>query len=130
MAGDNVEIVRRAHQALNAGEIDALVALCDPSFRLDMADRVFNPAVYHGHEGIRAFYTEVMDVWQSFTWELTDVEERGDLIVVSLESIGKARGSGLELDRRSAMVWHVVDGRAMSLTFYRDPEEARAAARA
>ena len=129
MAGENVEIVRRAHEALNAGDIDGLIALCEPSFRLDMSDRVFNPAVYQGHEGIRAFYAEVMDVWESFTWEVTGVEECGDLIVVFLESTGRARGSGLELDRRSAMVWDVADGRARSLAFYRDPAEAVAAAR-
>ena len=129
MAGENVETVRRAHEALNAGEIDALVALCDPGFQLDMSDRVFNPAVYHGHEGIRAFYAEVMDVWERFTWEVTEVEEREGVIVAFLESTGKARGSGLELDRRSAMVWRVDEGEAMSLTFYRDPAEALAAAR-
>jgi len=130
MAGENVEIVRRAHDALNAGEMDALTALCDPTFRLDMSDRVFNPAVYQGHEGIRAFYAEVMDVWESFTWEVTGVEDHGELIVAFLESTGKARGSGLELDRRSAMVWRVEEGRAMSLTFYRDPADALDAARA
>jgi ketosteroid isomerase-like protein len=70
-----------------------------------------------------------MDVWESFTWEVTDIEERGELIVAFLESTGKARGSGLELDRSSAMVWRVDKGRAMSLTFYRDPADAVAAAR-
>ena len=130
MADEDVEIVRRAHEALNAGDMDALVALCDPSFRLDMSDRVFNPAVYDGHDGIRAFYAEVMDVWESFTWEVTEIEKHEGLIVAFLESTGKARGSGLELDRRSAMVWRVDAGTAMSLTFYRDPAEALAAARA
>jgi len=130
MAGENVEIVRRAHDALNAGDMGALTALCAPTFRLDMSDRVFNPAVYQGHEGIRAFYAEVMDVWESFTWEVTGVEDHGELIVAFLESTGKARGSGLELDRRSAMVWRVDEGRAMSLTFYRDPADALDAARA
>jgi hypothetical protein len=27
-----VEIVRRAHEALNGGDMDAMVALCDPAF--------------------------------------------------------------------------------------------------
>ena len=130
MSGENVETVRRAHEALSTGEIDALIALCDPAFRLDMSDRVFNPAVYEGHEGIRAFYREVMDVWESFTWEVTDVEEHDGVVVVLLRSTGKARGSGLELDRRSAMVWRVDGGAALSLTFYRDPAQALAAARA
>jgi ketosteroid isomerase-like protein len=130
MSYDNVEIVRRAHEALNAGDVETLIALCDPSFRLDMSDRVFNPAVYHGHEGVRAFYLEVMDVWESFTWELTEVEDHDSVVVALVQSTGKARGSGLELDRRGAMVWRVDGGMAMSLTFYRDPAEARAAGRA
>src|SRR5687768_10625404 len=126
MADENVEAVRRAHEALNAGEIDALIALCDPGFRLDMSDRVFNPTVYHGHEGIRAFYLEVMDVWESFTWELTEVEEHDGVIVARLQSTGKARGSGVERDGRSAMVWRVDGGTGMSVTFYRDAAEALA----
>ena len=128
MAGENVELVRRAHEALSAGEIDALIALCDADFRLDMSHRVFNPAVYHGHAGIRAFYREVMDVWESFTWEVTELDEHDGVVLALLRSTGKARGSGMELDRRSAMVWRIEEGRALSLTFYRDPAEARAAA--
>ena len=130
MSGESVETVRRAHEALSAGAIDDLITVCDPDFRLDMSDRVFNPAVYEGHDGIRAFYREVMDVWESFTWEVTEVEEHDGVVVALLRSTGKARASGMELDRRSAMVWRIEQGRAMSLTFYRDPAEAREAARA
>jgi ketosteroid isomerase-like protein len=61
MARENVEIVRRAHEALNDGDLDALVALCDAGFRLDVSDQVLNPAVYEGHEGIRRFCAEVRD---------------------------------------------------------------------
>ena len=100
MSRERLDYVRRVHAALSSGDVDAVVALCDPNFRLDMSDRVFNPAVYHGHEGIRAFYLEVMEVWESFTWELTEVEEHDGVIVALLHSTGTARGSGLELDRR------------------------------
>ena len=129
MSGESVETVRRAHEALNAGDLDALIALCDRGFRLDMSDRVFNPATYEGHEGIRSFYAEVMDVWESFSWEPTELQEHGRVVVALLRSTGKARASGLELDRRSAMLWRVERGKAISLTFYRDPADALAAAR-
>ena len=122
------EIVRRAHEALNDGDIETLVAVCDADFRLDMSDRVLNPSVYEGHDGIRAFYAEVMDIWESFTWEPTELREFNEVVVSLLESKGKGRGSGLELDRRSAMLWHVSDEKALSLTFYRDPDAALAAA--
>lgn len=123
------EIVRRSLEALNAGDIEALVALCDPDFRLDMSDRVLNPSVYEGHDGIRAFYAEVLDIWESFTWEPIELNEVDDVVVAVLHSRGKGRGSGLELDRRSAMLWRVDHERALSLTFYRDPDAALAIAR-
>ena len=123
------DTVRRAHQALNEGDIDALVSVCDPQFRLDMSDRVFNPEVYEGHHGIRRFYAEVTDVWESFTWEPIELQEVGNLVVAVVHSKGKGRGSGLALDRRSSMLWQMRGDIAVALTFYRDPGEALAVAR-
>jgi ketosteroid isomerase-like protein len=129
MSRESLDSVRRVHAALSAGEVDAVIALCDPNFRLDMSDRVFNPAVYEGHDGIREFISEVREVWETFTWEPIELEEYDEVVAVVIHSTGKARGSGLELDRRAAMLWEVEGDRAISLTFYRDPGEALAVAR-
>jgi ketosteroid isomerase-like protein len=119
-----VKIVRLAHKALNGGDVDALVALCDGAFRLDMSDRVLNPAVYEGHDGIRRFYAEVREVWASYTWEPEELVESGDDVIALLRSSGKGRGSGIEMERRTAMVWTVRGRRATSLRFFRDREAA------
>lgn len=121
------EVVRRAHDALNTGDVEALVGLCDKRFRLDMSDRVLNPAIYEGHDGIRRFYAEVKEVWETFSWEPIELRESGDVVVTVIHSKGRGRGSGLELDRRSAMVWRIDSGIPVSLTFYRDPDDAFAA---
>jgi 3-hydroxy-9,10-secoandrosta-1,3,5(10)-triene-9,17-dione monooxygenase reductase component len=123
-----VETIRRAHEALNSGDVEGLVAECDPSFRLDMSDRVLNPAVYEGHEGIRQFVAEVHEAWETFTWEPEELVERGDLVLALIRSTGRGRGSGLELDRHAAMLWTVPAERAVSLRFYRDRDAARRAA--
>jgi ketosteroid isomerase-like protein len=123
------EIVQRAHRALNDGDLEALSSVCDPRFQLDMSDRVLNPAVYDGHDGIGRFYAEVTEIWESFTWEVIDLHELDDLVVAVVHSSGKGRGSGVELDRRSAMIWRFENDRALSLTFYRDPERALSVAR-
>jgi ketosteroid isomerase-like protein len=128
MSQENMEVVRQAHKALNDGNVDALVALCDVAFRLDMSDRVLNPAVYEGHEGIRRFYAEVQEVWASYTWEPEEFVESGDDVIALLRSSGKGRGSGIEMERRTAMVWTVRERRATSLRFFRDRDDALDAA--
>jgi ketosteroid isomerase-like protein len=124
-----LEIVTRAHQALSEGDVDALVALCAPDFQLDMSDRVLNPAIYQGHGGIRRFYSEVTEVWESFTWEPVELKEVDELVLVLVHSRGRGSHSGVELDRRSAMVWRFSGEQLASLTFFRDPGEAELAAR-
>jgi ketosteroid isomerase-like protein len=122
------DIVRRAHDALNQGDAEALAALCGPDFRLDMSDRVFNPEVYSGHDGIRRFVADVYEVWESFTWEPIDVKEAGQVVVVLVHSVGHGRASGLEIDRESAMLWQIPEETLLALTFYRDPSAAVRAA--
>jgi ketosteroid isomerase-like protein len=124
MPSENIDVVRRAHEALNHGDMDALIALCDSAFRLDMSDRVFNPAVYEGHEGIRRFHSEVRDVWESYVWELEELIDVGSDVIALLRSSGRGRGSGVEVERETAMVWSVREGRATALRFFRDREEA------
>lgn len=124
-----VELVQRALAALNAGDIEALVAVCDRDFELDMSDRVFNPSSYRGHDGIRQFHTEVLEVWEQYVWEPEQVIEEGNRIVALVRTTGKGRGSGLEVDRQTAMIWTVRGDKALSLRFYRDRERALEAVR-
>ena len=114
---------------MNNRDVEALVAECDPDFRLDMSDRVLNPHVYEGHEGIRQFVADVHEAWETFTWEPEELVESGDLVLSLIRSTGRGRGSGLELDRRAAMLWTVPADRAVSLRFFRDRAAARQAAR-
>jgi len=43
----------------------------------------------------------------TFTWELNDVKEAGDVVLTLGHSVGRGRGSGLEIDRHSAMLWKI-----------------------
>jgi ketosteroid isomerase-like protein len=120
----NVRLVRRAHEALNSGDPNALIALCDAGFQLDMSDRIFNPAIYEGHDGIRQFYSDVRDVWESYVWEPEELIESGPDVVALVRSTGRGRGSGVEVDRETAMVWSIREGRAIAMRFFRDRHEA------
>ena len=124
MANEIFAIVERAHEALNSGDIDTLVGLCDQDFRLDMSDRIFNPAVYQGHDGIRRFYAEVQDVWEVYIWEPEQLIEAGSDVVALLRSTGRGRESGAEVERETAIVWSQRERRLTGLRFYRNRDEA------
>ena len=57
MSQENARIVGLAHEYLNEGDINGLIALCDGDFELDMSARALNPETYRGHAGIRRFYS-------------------------------------------------------------------------
>ena len=117
MPSQNVEIVRRAHEALNGGDMDTLVVPCDAAFRLDLSDRSFNPAVglnynpsdavtlYGGYnEGMRA-PTPIELTWTlvplalsmiPFVWGariyFAESQPPGERGVVASEDLGQADG--------------------------------------
>ena len=116
--------MRRAHERLNDGDIDGLLALCEDDFELDMSARVLNPKAYRGSEGIRRFYREVREAWEEFRWEPLRFFSAADKVLVLLHSHGRVRGSGQETARETAMVWTVRKNRAASVCFYTDRADA------
>jgi len=130
MSEENVEIVRLAHECLNEGDINGLIALCSEDFGLDMSARVMNPETYRGHEGIRRFYREVSEIWEEFRWEPLRFAAAADKVVVVVRAHGRGRGSGLEIARArdTAWVWTIRGQLAVGVHFYLDTKEALEAA--
>jgi ketosteroid isomerase-like protein len=128
MSEENVRLVRRAYESLNRGDVEPIVEFCDEDFVLDMSQRVFNPNVYDGHDGIRRFYRDVMEIWESYQWTVENALASGDDVVAMLRCVGRGRGSGLEVNWRVAWIWSFRNGRGKSLRFYRDRDQALEAA--
>lgn len=124
MSQENIEVVRSLHERLNSGDIDGVVELCEPGFHLDMSERVFNPEIYAGHDGIRRFYADVRDIWEQYSWTPEQLIDARPHVVALVRAQGRGRGSGLEVDRRIALVWTFDRGRATALRLYVDPARA------
>jgi ketosteroid isomerase-like protein len=120
------ELVRRAYAALAARDLEALSELATPDFDLDVTDRVFNPASYHGAEGIRQFFAEVDELWQSMDMNVERLEERDDRVLALLAVDIVGRGSGLQLQDRIAHLWRVRDGKLAAMRVYADQRAALA----
>jgi ketosteroid isomerase-like protein len=128
MSQENVEVVRRFYDRLNAGDLEGMIELCDARFVMDMTQRVFNPDRYEGPDGIRRFYRDVMDAWEAYHWEVEDTRTADDVVVAMLHCHGHSRHGGPEVDWRVAWLFWFERGTPVSLCFYRERDEALEAA--
>jgi uncharacterized protein len=126
---ENVEIIRKlvgvnfdlTRRMFDPGVYGDLIA---PDVEIDMSRRVFNPEVYRGLQGWAQLQEELRKVWEEWRMTLERLVDAGDR-VVSIERVrGRGRGSGVELDIRSATIWTLLDGRVTRVEGAMDPEEA------
>ena len=123
-----MEIVRRAYDLLNQGDIEGLIGLTGDDFFMDMSERVFNPDTYRGQEGIRRFHRDVNEAWESYRWDVEETLTTRDSVVALLHCYGKSREDGPAVDWRVAWIWNFEQGRPISLRFYRERARALEAA--
>jgi ketosteroid isomerase-like protein len=123
MSQQNVDLVRRALMARRS-EFDELL---DPAVRLDLSERVFNPAVFEGYEGIMRWRAEVADVWESYRSEPEEFFGGDAVVVVFTRERGRAKGSGIEVDQHpTALLCRLRAGRVSEIRLYHDRERALA----
>jgi len=121
MSQENVEIVRRALGARRS-EFEQLL---DPAVRLDLSERVFNPAVYEGYEGVMRWRADVGDIWESYRSEPEEFFDGDEVVVVFTRERGRAKGSGIEVDQHpTALLCRLRSGRVSEIRLYHNRERA------
>ena len=111
----NADVVRRALALTNDPRQDIpdeeLAELFAPDVVLDLTTRVFNPKVYVGHEGLREFRSDALEIWESLSIAATELIEEGDCVLVRTRVQSRGRGSGVPMEAEGAGIWTVADGR-------------------
>jgi ketosteroid isomerase-like protein len=128
MSEQNVEVVRDAIEILNRGfhgEVSPRFAdVFAVDVEVDMSRRVFNPDVYEGHDGLRRLGREIGEVWESFQATPERFVDAGDRVVVVETRRGRGRGSGVDVEQRSAVIWTLRGGQIVRMETDLDPDEA------
>jgi uncharacterized protein len=130
MAEDVVEVIRRAIDAFNAADVEAMLALADPEFEWRPAFGAATDAAtaYHGHSGFREYWRGTQDIWRHFHFEPEQFTDDGTSIVVVGRGSGQAKGSGIKIDQPFAMLWKVREGKTVFGQTFTDIDEARVTA--
>ena len=124
MSEENARIVRRIFDRLNRLDADGVVELCNEDVVMDFSERVFNPDIYRGHDGIRRFCRDVDEAWDSYTWDVEETRLAGDAVIAMLHCQGQAREGAPGVDWRVAWLWELRGGRVVSARFYRKRSKA------
>ncbi|HEY6638835.1 MAG TPA: nuclear transport factor 2 family protein [Solirubrobacterales bacterium] len=129
MADDNAEIVRRNFEAIRVRDVTALIRLYHPDgeFRPLTGTRIESGG-YQGHEGIRAYFEEVDEVWEQMTPYADDFRTHGNLVVAIGGCKVRGRESGAESDTPMAWVFRIRDGRILSTRAFSESGDALSAA--
>jgi ketosteroid isomerase-like protein len=123
---DTADLVRRAYEAFAKRDLEAMAEVAVADFELDVTDRVLNPATYRGEDGLRQFFCEIDELWESMDMEVERLVERGDEVLALLSVAIKGRGSGLLLQDRIAQRWEARDGKLVRMQVRSDQAAALA----
>ena len=126
MSEENVAVVRRGYAAVNRGDIDGLLATVDPDVEFTSLIAEAEGETFHGHEGVRRWWKEVVLPLGGLHGEPEEVRDCGDTVLARV--LGTYRPRGVEVRQT---VWHLVrfrDGKATRWEFFRTEAEALEAA--
>jgi ketosteroid isomerase-like protein len=121
-----VELVRGIVEALNRGDLDAMLARMHPDFEWMPLESSPVARVYRGHEQVRHYVEDWLSTFESVRLELEDPERVGERVVAVVNGRARGRGSGLEIENRFCQVWTVRDGVAVAMEEHPTREHALA----
>ena len=94
MSQENAELVRRATDAFNRRDLEASLELADADVELiPRAVAMEGGDHYHGHEGIRRWWTDLLGIFPDFKIELLEVRGLGDVTFTAARLRGHGAGS-------------------------------------
>jgi len=127
MAPSNIEVVRAVVDAFNRGDLTTALGLCTEDVEFDWSRRMLDGEVFHGHEGLRQFMQDTLEIFDEIHIPAEDVTDLGDDVVL-LAGSARFRGhaSGLGVEAYAANLWTVRDGKVARFRFYQSKEDALA----
>src|ERR1700722_11120472 len=128
MSQENVEIVRRAVEAFDSGELPRILALTHADFVAEVPPDVSaEPDTYRGHDGIRRYISSFQEAMNEIHFEGERFWDAGDNVVVALRLTARGRQTAIPVEQRTTGVWTVRAGRLLRIRAYASREEALAA---
>jgi ketosteroid isomerase-like protein len=126
-----VELVRRSYRMLDDlreapdGPADRLLReLVHERFELHLPPVYPDSRVFRGPDGLKRWTVRTKEVWGEWRFELQRFIDVGERVVVLVHLVATGGKSGVRLERDTAHVWTLADGKVIRCEVYLDPSEA------
>ena len=124
MSQENVEVVRRMHDAFLRGHAEAALALMHPAVEFEATSRP-DAHVWRGPDGVQAAIVEWIGTWDDYSLEVEDYVDAPDgRVLVTWTERGRGKGSGIPIEHRGGNVVTVRDGEIVRIALYNDVRQA------
>jgi ketosteroid isomerase-like protein len=127
MSQENVEIVRRMYEAFHGGDADGALAYFDPEVEVDASVRV-DEGIGHGRDAVNAMVARWLAAWDEWREEIEEIRDLDSRVLVISKQRGRAKGSGIEVETRYAVLYEIQDDLIKAMTLYATAAEAIEAA--
>ena len=132
MSRENVELVRRVYEAVGRNDGATVLELYAPDVEWDFSRSPIAAAlehkVYRGHEGLRRWWHEWREAWDSYEDCYLELIDAGDQVISVVASRGQGRASGIEVEYKQHGVWTIRLGKVLRVAWFESREEALEAA--
>jgi uncharacterized protein (TIGR02246 family) len=126
---DNVDLLRRVHEAFNRRDLETMLELIHPDGEWVPLMATLEGARYRGRDEIRRWYLELDRDWAEFQTTPEEFRDLGDVVLILGTWHARSRATGLTLDRQpGAWVAHVRDGKVVRQETFTDRAQAFEAA--
>jgi ketosteroid isomerase-like protein len=129
----DVEVVRRSYRMLEElrrdPRADRLVRdLVDEGFELHLPETYPEGAqVFRGHAGLKRWTAKTREIWDEWRFHVERFIDVGDRVLVLVHLVAQGGLSGVRLERDTAHVWTLADGKVTRCEVFLDRAEGLAA---
>jgi len=128
MSADAEWVIRRAYQAFDRRDLEALTEIADESIEISTVTGLMagRDQPYRGHEGIASYLADIGATWTRMELQPQQFIELGEgrVLVFGRARVWHQRGF---LDSSNAWLWTLRDDKVVSVRVFADPAEARRA---
>ena len=125
MSQENVDVVKRAIDAYNRGDIGTYADLTTADFELFPAlERTVEAGSYRGREGIEIHFGNISDTWEELHVLGDEFRDLGERVLVLGRVEGRGGGSGVQVDAPAGFVIDFRGGKMSRIRSFLDHDEA------